>query len=75
MRVPELQNAERPVANALPDADGPQHDVQVVHDEDLERVREALQKHGGPAHGHGSAGDADLHQAEAFRGDCLCTCW
>ena len=64
--LPEFHDSKRFFAVADPDADGPQDDVQVVHDEYPESVREALQEHRGTAHGHGSPGDADFHQVVAF---------
>lgn len=64
--VPEFHDSKRLVAVADPDADGPQDDVQIVDDEYLESFSKPLQEHGSAVHGHRSAGDADLHEAEAF---------
>ena len=64
--VPEFHDSKRLVAIADPDADGPQDDVQVIHDENLESLGKTFQEHGGAVHGHRSAGDADLHEVEAL---------
>ena len=72
--MPEFHDSERFVAVVDPEADRPQDDVEVVHDEYLEGAREAFQKRCSPANGHGSPGDGDLHQVEAFGGHCFRTC-
>ena len=59
--LPEFHDSKRFVAVVDPEADRPQDDVQVVHNENPEGIREALQERGSPADGHGSAGDGDLH--------------